>query len=164
MSLPPPTEESQAPTQSTNDAVRVKADYFTGSKTRPLTYKEPHEADVSLKFNDDGKTLEPHTTINVGGTTFNLGECENIQATASVGRGYVLFQKPSQGTCAVVWPVTGELEGGRQRTSNEQDGETITQGEGSGEGDNVSGGSRLSLTHGVAGVDSEQMGTFLRMS
>jgi hypothetical protein len=145
-------EGSQAPTQNTNDTVRIKADYFTDIKTRPLTYKEPHEADVNLKFNDDGKTLDPNTTINVGGTTFNLG------------RGYVLFQRPTEGTCAVVWPVTGELEGGRQRTSKEEDGETITQGEGSGKGDYVSGGSRLSLTHGVAGVDSEQMGTFLRMS
>jgi hypothetical protein len=157
-------EGSQAPTQNTNDTVRIKADYFTDIKTRPLTYKEPHEADVNLKFKDDGKTLDPSTTISVGGTTFNLGECDNLQATASIGRGYVLFQRPTEGTCAVVWPVTGELEGGRQRTSKEEDGETITQGEGSGKGDYVSGGSRLSLTHGVAGVDSEQMGTFLRMS
>lgn len=163
MSLRTP-EGSQAPTQNTNDTVRVKADYFTDIKTRPLTYKEPHEADVSLKFNDDGKTLDPSTTINVGGTTFNLGECNNLQATASIGRGYVLFQRPTEGTCAVVWPVTGELEGGRQRTTKEEDGETVTGGEGSGKGDNVSEGSRLSLTHGVAGVDSEQMGTFLSMS
>jgi hypothetical protein len=163
MSLRTP-EGSQAPTQDTNDTVRVKADYFTGIKTRPLTYKEPHEADVSLKSKDDGKTLDPNTTINVGGTTFNLGECNNLQATASIGRGYVLFQKPSQGTCAVVWPVTGELEGGRQRTSKEQDGETITQGEGNGKGDNVSESPGLSLTHGIAGVDGEVMGTFLNMS
>jgi hypothetical protein len=164
MSLLAPTAESQALSQNTNDTIRIKADYFTGIKTRPLTYKEPHEAEVNLKFKDDGKTLDPNTTISVGGTTFNLGECENIQATASIGRGYVLFQRPTEGTCAVVWPVTGELEGGRQRTSNEQDGEAVSQGEGSGKGDTVSEGPGLSLTHGIAGVDSEQMGTFLRMS
>jgi hypothetical protein len=158
------SEGSQATSQNTNDTVRVKADYFTGIKTRPLTYKEPHEADVNLKFKDDGKTLDPSTTINVGGTTFNLGECDNLQATASVGRGYVLFQRPEEGTCAVVWPFTGELEGGRQRTSKEQDGETVSQGEGSGKGNNVSESPGLSLTQGIVGIDSEQMGTFLSMS
>jgi hypothetical protein len=163
MSLRTP-EGSQAPTQDTNDTVRIKADYFTDIKTRPLTYKEPHEADVNLKFNDDGKTLDPSTTINVGGTTFNLSECNNLQATASVGRGYILFQRPTEGTCAVVWPVTGELEGGRQRTFKEQDGETVTGGEGSGKGDNVPESPGLSLTQGIVGIDSEQMGTFLSMS
>jgi hypothetical protein len=163
MSLRTP-EGSQATSQNTNATIRIKADYFTGIKTRPLTYKEPHEADVNLKFKDDGKTLDPKTTINVGGTTFNLGECNNLQATASIGRGYVLFQKRNEGTCAVVWPVTGELEGGRQRTSNEQDGEAVSQGEGSGKGDVAPQDSCLSLTHGIAGVDSEQTGTFLSMS
>jgi hypothetical protein len=158
------SEGSQATSQNTNDTVRVKADYFTGIKTRPLTYKEPHEADVNLKFKDDGKTLDPSTTINVGGTTFNLGECHNLQATASIGRGYILFQRPTEGSCAVVWPVTGELEGGRQRTSKEKDEETIPQGERSGKGDSVPESPGLSMTDRPAGVDSEQLGTFLNMS
>jgi hypothetical protein len=158
------SEGSQAPSQTTNDTGRIKADYFTGIKTRPLTYKEHHDADANLKFNDDGKTLDPSTTIDLGGTIFNLGECDNLQATASIGRGYVLFQRPSEGTCAVVWPVTGQLEGGRQRTSMEEDGETITEGEATVGRDHVSESPRLSMTDCLAGVDSEQLGTFLNMS
>jgi len=157
-------EGSPAPSQTTNDTVRVKVDYFTGIKTRPLTWEKHHEADVNLKFNDDGKTLNNSTTIDLVGTTFNLGECENLQATASIERGYVLFQRPSEGTCAVVWPVTGEFEGGQQRTSKEQDGGTVSKSEGKGKGHNVSEGPGHSLTHGIAGVDSEQMGAFLSMS
>ena len=157
-------EGSQALSRNTYDTVRVKSDYFTGIKTRPLTWGKHHEADVNLKFNDDGKTLDPDTTVDFGPTTFCLGECTNLQATASIGRGHVLFQRPSEGTCAVVWPVTGELEGGQQRTSKEQDGGTVTQSDRSGKEHNVSEGPGHSLTHGISGVDSEQMGTFLSMS
>jgi hypothetical protein len=164
MSLPPPTEGSQAPTQSVNDTVRIKADYFTGVRIRPLTYEEHHEADVSLKFKGDGKTLDPNTTIHFGGDTFKFGECINPQATASIGRGYVVLQKPEEGTCVAAWPVTGRLEGGRQRISKVQDGGMATRGAGTAKWDDVSEGRRLSLTRRLAGVDGEQMGTFLNMS
>jgi len=165
MSSPTPTQKSQALSQDTNnDAVRIKADYFTGIKIRPLTYKEHHEVEVNLRFKDDGETLDPDTTIHFGGDTFRYGEGNNSQATASVGGGYVVLQRPTEGTCALVWPATGELEGGRQRASKEQDDGSLTEGEGTAKWDNVSERRRLSLTGCLARVDSGQMGTFLGMS
>ena len=164
MSSPPPTEKSQALSQNTNnDTVRIRADYFTGIKIRPLTYEEHHEAEVNLKFKGDGKTLDPDTTVDFGDASFKFGECVNPQATASVGRGYVVLQRPEEGTCAIVWPVTGELEGGRQKISKEQDGVTVTRGAGTVKWDDVSEGRRLNSTHSLA-IYGEQMGTFLSMS
>jgi hypothetical protein len=164
MSSPPPTEESQALSQNTNDTVRIKADYFTGIKIRPLTYEKHYQADLNLKFKDDGETLDPDTTVDFGDAKFKFGECNNPQATASIGRGYVVLQRPGEGTCVVVWPVTGELEGGRQRTSKEQDDGSVTGRAGTVKWDDVSERRRLSSTGCLAQIDSEQMGTFLSMS
>ena len=168
MSTPPSTEKSQVISQNTNnDTIRIKADYFTGVKIRPLTYKEHHEAEVTLKLGDDGETLDPDTTVHFGGNTYKFGECNNPQttATASIDRGYVVLQRPEEGTCALVWPVTAELEGGRQRISKEQNHGSVTRGAGTVKWDDVSERRRrLSLTHSLAGVDSGQMGPFLSMS
>ena len=167
MSSPPPTEKSQALSQNTNnDTVRIKADYFTGIKIRPLTYEKHHEAEVNLRFKDDGETLDPETTIHFGGNTFKFGECNDPQttATANIGSGYVVLQRPTEGTCALVWPVTGELEGGRQRISKEQYDRSVTRGARTVEWDDVSEAHRVLTIHDIAGVDSDQMGTFLRMS
>lgn len=113
MTSPPQTAETR--TSQVSNTFSTKADLFTNIQTKPLTYKERHEADVNVKFKDDGQILDDDTTIAAGGDTFRLGDCRNVQSTASDTRGYILFQRSEEGTCALTWPVTGCLEGGSRR-------------------------------------------------